>query len=40
MEKARRELMMEIKPINDIRSTERYRRIVSGNLIAKFLREA
>jgi CO/xanthine dehydrogenase FAD-binding subunit len=38
--RARRSLMAEVKPISDIRSTERYRRTICGNLIAKFLREA
>lgn len=40
IETARRRAMAEVKPITDIRSTEHYRRTVSGNLIAKFLREA
>lgn len=30
-------LLGEIKPIDDIRSTERYRRVVSGNLLRRFL---
>jgi CO/xanthine dehydrogenase FAD-binding subunit len=29
----------EIKPISDLRSTEHYRRIVTGNVLAKFLRQ-
>jgi xanthine dehydrogenase small subunit len=40
IEIARLHIMSEIKPISDIRSTERYRRTVTGNLISKFLREA
>lgn len=36
---ARRTMMNEVKPITDVRSTEFYRRTVSGNLVAKFLRE-
>ncbi|MBL8149494.1 MAG: xanthine dehydrogenase family protein subunit M [Blastocatellia bacterium] len=36
---ARKEMMEEVRPITDIRSNEHYRRTVSGNLIAKFLRE-
>ncbi len=31
-------LRQEIRPIDDIRSTERYRRIVSANLLQRFLR--
>jgi carbon-monoxide dehydrogenase medium subunit len=38
IEAARRALMAEVKPISDVRSTEHYRRVVCGNLIAKFLR--
>lgn len=38
IESARRKLALEVKPITDIRSTEKYRRVVSGNLIARFLR--
>lgn len=38
IELACRRLALEVKPISDIRSTERYRRMVSGNLIARFLR--
>jgi xanthine dehydrogenase small subunit len=40
IENARNQIMNEIKPITDIRSTERYRRTVTGNLLARFLREA
>lgn len=39
LEKARQSLASEVTPIDDIRSTEQYRRVVSGNLIAKFLRD-
>lgn len=39
IEAARQSLMAEISPIDDIRSTARYRRTVTGNLIARFLRE-
>ncbi len=38
IEQARTSLNDEVQPIDDIRSTEHYRRVVSGNLIAKFLR--
>ncbi|MBI4853592.1 MAG: FAD binding domain-containing protein [Acidobacteria bacterium] len=38
IEQARVQLSQEIVPIDDIRSTEHYRRVVTGNLIAKFLR--
>jgi putative cofactor-binding repeat protein len=34
---ARRSVMKEIRPIDDIRSTARYRSAVAGNLIAEFL---
>lgn len=40
MDRANQALCDEVKPISDIRSTQEYRRRVSGNLIAKFLREA
>lgn len=39
IETARAAMMSEVRPITDVRSTERYRRTVSGNLIARFLRE-
>ena len=39
IEEARRTISMEIMPITDIRSTEHYRRTVTGNLLAKFLRQ-
>ena len=35
--KARRSIMDEIQPIDDIRSTADYRRFVIGNLLARFL---
>ena len=35
---ARQQLEAEISPIDDIRSTESYRRRVAGNLLAEFLR--
>jgi xanthine dehydrogenase small subunit len=39
LEEARQKLSQEVKPIDDIRSNEHYRRVISGNLIAKFLRD-
>lgn len=36
---ARSSIEGEISPINDLRSTEHYRRRVTGNILAKFLRE-
>jgi xanthine dehydrogenase small subunit len=36
---ARRTIAREITPITDLRSTERYRRIVTGNVLVKFLRQ-
>jgi xanthine dehydrogenase small subunit len=39
IENARTYIMNEVKPITDIRSTERYRRTITGNLLARFLRE-
>lgn len=38
IEQAKTKLSQEVKPIDDVRSTEHYRRVVTGNLIAKFLR--
>ena len=38
IEQAKKQLSQEVKPIDDIRSTEHYRRVVTGNLIARFLR--
>jgi putative cofactor-binding repeat protein len=34
---ARKSAMKEIRPIDDIRSTARYRAAVAGNLVAEFL---
>jgi xanthine dehydrogenase iron-sulfur cluster and FAD-binding subunit A len=31
--------MSEVSPIDDIRSTRRYRQVVTGNLVAQFLTE-
>lgn len=39
IEAARAAMMNEVRPITDVRSNERYRRTVSGNLVARFLRE-
>jgi CO/xanthine dehydrogenase FAD-binding subunit len=39
IEEARENVMREVRPITDMRSTEEYRRWVSGNLVAKFLRQ-
>lgn len=36
---ARRMIAREIAPITDLRSTERYRRTVTGNVLGKFLRQ-
>jgi CO/xanthine dehydrogenase FAD-binding subunit len=38
MEEARRMIAEEITPITDLRSTEHYRRTVTGNVLVKFLR--
>jgi CO/xanthine dehydrogenase FAD-binding subunit len=40
IEQARRSISQEVSPITDIRSTEHYRRTVTGNALARFLREA
>ena len=37
MEEAARAIQDEIRPIDDIRSTEAYRRRVTGNLVREFL---
>jgi CO/xanthine dehydrogenase FAD-binding subunit len=37
LEAARKSVAKEIRPIDDIRSTARYRSIVAGNLVAEFL---
>jgi xanthine dehydrogenase small subunit len=39
IERARAELDAEIAPLDDLRSTERYRRRVAGNLLERFWRE-
>jgi CO/xanthine dehydrogenase FAD-binding subunit len=39
IEESRREISKEIMPITDLRSTEHYRRTVTGNLLSKFLRQ-
>jgi CO/xanthine dehydrogenase FAD-binding subunit len=39
IEEARRVLEREIQPIDDIRSTAKYRRRVSGNLLERFWSE-
>jgi len=39
IEAARRAIAQEIAPITDLRSTEYYRRTVTGNVLAKFLRQ-
>ncbi len=36
---ARRTIIQEVVPITDLRSTERYRRIVTGNVLDRFLRQ-
>jgi xanthine dehydrogenase small subunit len=39
MEEARQIIAREITPITDLRSTEHYRRTVTGNVLVKFLRD-
>jgi len=39
VEQARRMIAQEVTPISDLRSTEHYRRIVTGNVLVKFLRQ-
>jgi len=39
VEQARRMIAEEIAPITDLRSTEHYRRSVTGNVLVKFLRQ-
>lgn len=39
VEQARQTISLEISPISDLRSTEHYRRTVTGNLLVKFLRQ-
>jgi CO/xanthine dehydrogenase FAD-binding subunit len=38
MEQARQMIAQEVTPISDLRSTEHYRRTVTGNVLVKFLR--
>ncbi|HEY7545342.1 MAG TPA: xanthine dehydrogenase family protein subunit M, partial [Blastocatellia bacterium] len=37
IEQARQSISLEVSPINDLRSTEHYRRAVTGNVLARFL---
>ncbi len=39
VEQARQSISLEVSPITDLRSTEHYRRRVTGNVLARFLRE-
>lgn len=39
MEDSRRMIASEVSPITDLRSTEHYRRTVTGNVLVKFLRQ-
>ncbi len=39
VEQARQTISLEIAPITDLRSTEHYRRTVTGNVLVKFLRQ-
>lgn len=39
VEQARQTIAQEITPISDLRSTEHYRRTVTGNVLVKFLRQ-
>ena len=39
IEQAKRTISSEIYPISDVRSTEHYRRTVTGNALAKVLRQ-
>ena len=39
IEEARQMIAREISPITDLRSTEHYRRTVTGNVLARFLKE-
>jgi CO/xanthine dehydrogenase FAD-binding subunit len=39
VEQARQTIAQEISPISDLRSTEHYRRTVTGNVLVKFLRQ-
>lgn len=39
IEQARETIAAEVSPITDLRSTEHYRRVVTGNILTKFLRQ-
>jgi CO/xanthine dehydrogenase FAD-binding subunit len=39
VKQARQMIAQEVTPISDLRSTEHYRRIVTGNVLVKFLRQ-
>jgi CO/xanthine dehydrogenase FAD-binding subunit len=39
IEQARQMIAQEVRPITDLRSTEHYRRTVTGNVLARFLRQ-
>ncbi|HXG91007.1 MAG TPA: xanthine dehydrogenase family protein subunit M [Blastocatellia bacterium] len=39
IEQARHSILLEVSPITDLRSTEHYRRTVTGNVLVKFLRQ-
>ncbi|MGH7495121.1 MAG: FAD binding domain-containing protein [bacterium] len=39
VDQARQSVMQEVHPISDVRSTENYRRLISGNILARALRE-
>jgi CO/xanthine dehydrogenase FAD-binding subunit len=39
IEQAKQSAMQEVRPITDVRSTEHYRRTISGRLVEKFLRQ-
>ncbi|MEW6207188.1 MAG: xanthine dehydrogenase family protein subunit M [Acidobacteriota bacterium] len=39
VEQARQSISLEVSPITDLRSTEHYRRRVTGNVLARFLRQ-
>ena len=39
IDEAKRTIRQEVQPIDDVRSTEHYRRVVTGNVLEKFLRQ-
>ncbi len=39
IEQARQMIAQEVRPISDLRSTEHYRRVVTGNVLARFLQQ-